>query len=48
MGRCEAPPPLGEEWFRRVREDLGLEPGDPDTVYPEEMLSDRWWKEAGL
>ena len=42
------PESLRDEWFRRVREDLGLEPGDPDTVYPEEMRSDRWWREAGL
>lgn len=42
------PESLRDEWFRRVRDELGLEPGDPDTEYPQEMRSDRWWKKAWL
>lgn len=43
------PESLRGEWFRRMREDLGLDPGgDPDLEYPEEMRSDRWWRSAGL
>ena len=40
------PDSLREEYFRRLWDDLGLEIEDPRI--PEEMLSDRWWKEAGL
>ena len=39
------PESLRDEWFRRL-DELGLEPEDPRV--PEEMRSDRWWKEAGL
>jgi hypothetical protein len=43
------PESLRIEWFRRMRDEFGLDPGgDPDLEYPEEMRSDRWWKEAGL
>lgn len=42
------PESVRDEWFRRVREDLGLEPGDPDVTYPEEMTTDHWWRDAGL
>jgi hypothetical protein len=40
------PEPLGDEWFRLVIDELGLDPEDPRV--PEEMRSDRWWKDAGL
>ncbi|KWX03609.1 hypothetical protein TH66_12245 [Carbonactinospora thermoautotrophica] len=43
------PPPLTEEWYDRVRE-LGFE--NPwlveDDDLPEELRTDRWWKQAGL
>lgn len=40
------PKSVRDEYFRRLWDDLGLEIEDPRV--PEEMRSDRWWKEAGL
>jgi hypothetical protein len=40
------PESLRDEYFRRLWDELGLEPEDPRV--PEEIRSDRWWKEAGL
>ena len=40
------PGSVRDEFFRRLWDELGLEIEDP--AVPEEMRSDRWWKEAGL
>ncbi len=39
------PEPLADEWRRRLQE-MGLE--FDDARAPEEMRSERWWREAGL
>ncbi|WP_066884248.1 DUF6980 family protein [Carbonactinospora thermoautotrophica] len=44
------PKDLRDEWFERVRQ-LGLDPWevlDHPEKFPEDLLTDRWWKEAGL
>ena len=40
------PASVRDEFFRRLWDDLGLEIEDPRV--PEEMRSERWWREAGL
>ena len=40
------PASVRDEWFRRVWDDLGLEPEDP--AVPDEMRDERWWRAAGL
>lgn len=39
------PPPLLEDLVEALAA-IGLVPGDPDT--PEQYMSDKWWREAGL
>lgn len=45
------PPSLRDDWEKRVRA-RGFDPDTPCTPYPEglpeDLASDRWWREAGL
>ncbi|WP_198533143.1 DUF6980 family protein [Carbonactinospora thermoautotrophica] len=44
---AKLPKGLWDEWYARV-EQLGLDPFEDRDRIPEELKTDRWWKEAEL